>query len=141
MSKSTNLLCIKEDLYTEQSKFGNIGLNPKGARYFDDGKKQMLIIYQPEFIPYFVEEIDRMEISKPIKVYVYSPGSYAFDDEFTIVADKVSLCALPQNIIDAMARVMPERVSKKSIEAAAPIIETPAPKENSLFDNLENEEV
>lgn len=126
MDKSTDLLCIKEDLYTEHPKFGHIGLNPKGARYFADGKKQMLVIYRPEFIPYFVEEIDKMDIAEPIKVYVYAPDRYAYDDEFAIVADKVSLCALPQNIIDAMARVMPDKVSEKTIAAAAPTIETAA---------------
>lgn len=139
MDKSTDLLCIKEDLYTEHPKFGNIGLNPKGARFFADGKKQMLVIYRPEFIPYFVDEIDKMDIAEPIKVYVYAPARYAYDDEFAIVADKVSLCALPQNIIDAMARVMPDKVSEKTIAAAAPTIEAPSPEQYSLFGNPENE--
>lgn len=139
MDKSTDLLCIKEDLYTEHPKFGHIGLNPKGARYFADGKKQMLVIYRPEFIPYFVDEIDKMDIAEPIKVYVYAPDRYAYDDEFAIVADKVSLCALPQNIIDAMARVMPDKVSEKTIAAAAPTIEAPSPEQYSLFGNPENE--
>lgn len=139
MDKSTDLLCIKEDLYTEHPKFGHIGLNPKGARYFADGKKQMLVIYRPEFIPYFVEEIDKMDIAEPIKVYVYAPDRYAYDDEFAIVADKVSLCALPQNIIDAMARVMPDKVSEKTIAAAVPTIETAAQGQYSLFGNPENE--
>lgn len=141
MNKSTDLLCIKEDLYTELPKFGNIGLNPKGCRYFANDKKQMLVIYRPEFIPYFVEEIDKMEVTEPIKVYVYAPDRYAYDDEFAIVADKVSLCALPQNIIEAMARVMPQKSDKASDDAAAsPAAETPAVEHNSLFDDLENEE-
>lgn len=139
MDKSTDLLCIKEDLYTEHPKFCHIGLNPKGARYFADGKKQMLVIYRPEFIPYFVDEIDKMDIAEPIKVYVYAPDRYAYDDEFAIVADKVSLCALPQNIIDAMARVMPDKVSEKTIAAAAPTIKAPSPEQYSLFGNPENE--
>lgn len=138
MEKSTDLLCIKEDLYTELPKFGHIGLNPKGARYFANDKKQMLIIYRPEFIPYFVEEIDKMEVSKPIKIYVYAPDRYAYDDEFAIVADKVSLCALPQNIIDAMTRVMPDNVSEKAVSAAAPTIEA-SEEQNTLFGNLEND--
>lgn len=140
MNKSTDLLCIKEDLYTELPKFGHIGLNPKGARYFANDKKQMLIIYRPEFIPYFVKEIDKMEVSEPIKIYVYAPDRYAYDDEFAIVADKVSLCALPQNIIDAMARVMPDKVNEKTVSAAAPTIEVPSAEQYSLFGNLENEE-
>lgn len=139
MDKSTDLLCIKEDLYTELPKFGAIGLNPKGARYFAKGNKQMLIIYRPEFIPYFVDEIDKMEVTEPIKVYVYAPDRYAYNDEFAIVEDKVSLCALPQNIIDAMARVMPEKASEKAVAEADIVIDEIAPDENSLFGNLENE--
>ncbi len=141
MIKSTDLLCIKENLYTELPKFGHIKLNPNGARYFADGKKQMLIIYQPEFIPYFVEEIDKMEVDERIKVYVYAPGRYAYDDEFAIVADKVSLCALPQNIIDAMAYVMPDKASERTIASEAPAVEKPSAEQGSLFGDLDNEEV
>lgn len=137
MDKSTDLLCIKECLYTELPKFGRIGLNPKGARYFANNKKQMLVIYRPEFIPYLVEEIDKMELDEPIKVYVFAPDRYAYNDEFAIVADKISLCALPQNIIDAMARVMPDKVSEKTIAPPASTIETAA-EENSLLGTLEN---
>ena len=141
MVRSTGLLCIKEELYTELPHFGNIELDPKGARYFADDKKQMLIIYIPEFIPYFVKEIDKMEVSEPIKVYVYAPDRYAYDDEFSIVRDKVSLCALPQNIIEAMARVMPDRVCEDSAASEETTIETISDDENSLFDKLEPEEL
>lgn len=123
MDKSTDLLCVKEDLYDEQSTFGRIKLNPKGARYFTSGDRKMLILYHPEFIPFFVGEIEKMKIDTPIKTYVYSPGKYAYDDEFAIVQDKVTLCALPQNIIDALARVLPERTSDLELKAAAPRIE------------------
>lgn len=140
MDKSTDLLCIKEDLYTELPKFGRIGLNPKGARYFANDKKQMLIIYRPEFVPCFVDEIDKMKIAEPIKVYVYAPDRYAYDDEFAIVADKVSLCALPQNIIDVMARIMPDKVSEKTIAAAAPTIEAQSIGQDTLFGDIENKE-
>lgn len=140
MMKSTDLLCIKENLYDEKSTFGRIKLNPKGARLFADGDRQMLVIYYKEFIPYFVEEIDKMEVKTPIKVYVYSPGKYAFDDEFAIVSDKVQLCALPQSIIDAMVRVLPEKSTDRVIAEAAPIVEKEDPKERNLFDNLEETE-
>lgn len=114
--KSTNLLCIKEDLYIEKSKFGEIKLNPSGARYFEDKGRGMLIIYRPEFIPAFVEQIRKMEFNSenPLKVYVYSPGRYAFNDEFESVADKIELYAIPENIIEAMVRVLPDRKEEKS---------------------------
>ena len=136
MNKSTDMLCIKEDLYDELPKFGHIRLNPKGARYFANDKKQMLIIYVPEFIPYFVNEIDKMELAEPIKVYVYAPDRYAYNDDFAIVEDKVSLCALPQSIIDAMSRVMPKKLSEKEIASAAPSIDEIFSDENSLFGSI-----
>lgn len=139
MEKSTDLLCIKEDLYTEKNTFGRIKLNPKGARYFDDGKKEMLVIIRPEFIPDFVKEIEKMEPKEQIKIYVYSSGRYAYDDEFSGVADKVKVCALPENIIEAMARVMPDKVSEKEIEAAAPGMQETEKSETTLFDDLTSE--
>lgn len=135
MYKSTPLLNIKEDLYTEKFKFGKIKLHPKGARYFEDDKKKMLVIYRPEFIPYFVEEIDKMEIEKPILVYVYSPGKYAFDDEFEIVAEKVQLCALPQAIMEAMSRVLPNKKEEEPIPETEIKI-TDGVEEIDLFANL-----
>ena len=138
MYKSTTLLNIKEDLYTEIFKFGRIKLNPKGARYFKDDKKKMLVIYRPEFIPYFVEEIDKMEIENPIMIYVYSPGKYAFDDEFEIVAEKVQLCALPQAIIDAMSRVLPDKKDKEQIPETEIKI-TEGLEEIDLFANLKED--
>lgn len=135
MYKSTPLLNIKEDLYTEKLKFGRIKLNPQGARYFEDDKKKMLVIYRPEFIPYFVEEINKMEIEKPILVYVYSPGKYAFDDEFEIVTEKVQLCALPQAIIVAMSRVLPDKKEEELIPETE-IKVTDGVEEINLFANL-----
>lgn len=61
MSASTDLLCIKNDLYEEQSEFGNIKLRPRIARYFDDGKQKMLIIYK-------VEAIESIRMWKPLYI-------------------------------------------------------------------------
>jgi adenine-specific DNA-methyltransferase len=136
MELSTDMLCIKENLYDEQPKFGRIKLNPKGARYFEHGDNRMLIIYRPEFISFFVDEIGKMELNEPIKVYVYSPGRYAYDDEFSIVAEKVLLCALPEAILEAMVRILPKRVSKKTVEEAAPALVESESNNNDLFSNL-----
>lgn len=44
MNLSIDMLCIKEDLYTEQTKFGGQQTYKNVFRYFDDGKKRMMII-------------------------------------------------------------------------------------------------
>ena len=108
---STGLLCIKNDLYTEAS-FGGRKMNPKYARYFEHAGQRMLVIYEERAIPFIAEIIKTMPEGEKIKVYVFSHGSYAYDDEFAEVADRVKLCALPQAIYDAYQKVLPKRKPK-----------------------------
>ena len=109
MSASTDLLCIKNDLYEEQSVFGNIKLRKNIARYFDDGKQKMLIIYKVEAIESIVEEIKKMPDDTFIKIYVFSTNNYAMDADFEEVSDKVFLCALPAAIYNAYRKVLPRK--------------------------------
>lgn len=104
---STGLLCIKNDLYTE-APFGDRKLNPKYARYFEHGNKRTLIIYDERAIPFIADIIKTMPKGDKIKVYVFSHGSYAYDDEFADVESCVELCALPQAIYDAYKKVLPK---------------------------------
>lgn len=108
MSLSTDLLCIKEDLYTKQDSFGSLHKNDKIYHYYADGKKQMLVIFKEEYIEFFVEQIKEMEVKEPIKVYLFSPSRNAFTDEFIEVEDKVKCVALPAAIYDAYQRVLPK---------------------------------
>ena len=110
VTAATDLLCIKEDLYEEQGAFGRLALERQDARYFDNGRKQMLVIYQEERVDDIAEEIKGMDFGKGrLKIYVFSPGRYAFDDNFTEVADKVELVALPAAIYDAYQSVLPKQ--------------------------------
>lgn len=109
MMASTELLCIKHDVYDEQRTFGNITLRPTIARYFTGGKQQMLIIYRTEAIESLVAEIAQMPESTNILVYVFSTTNYAMDADFEEVSDKVRLCALPAAIYNAYLRVLPKR--------------------------------
>lgn len=114
VSAATDLLCIKEDLYTEQPMFGRYKTHPKALRYFADGKgKQMLVLYREEYAPEIAEEIKQMDFGKGrLKIYLFSPGRYAFDDEFYEVQEKVQLVALPAAIYDAYQRVLPKKREK-----------------------------
>lgn len=114
---ATDLLCIKEDLYEEQQTFGRFTLKPHLARYFNDGRKHMLIVYREELIDEIVEEIKCLPLTPSrgegnLKIYVFSPGRYAFTDNFREVEDKVELVALPAAIYDAYQKVLPKRKEK-----------------------------
>lgn len=113
VAAATDLLCIKEDLYEEQKTFGRFKLKPHLARYFNDGKKHMLIIYREELIDEIAAEIKTMDFGKMrLKIYVFSPGRYPFTDNFREVEDKVELVALPAAIYDAYQKVLPKRKEK-----------------------------
>ena len=117
VAAATDLLCIKEDLYEEQRTFGRLKLKPQLVRYFNDGRKHMLIIYREELIDEIVEEIKNLPLTPSegrgnLKIYVFSPGRYPFTDNFSEVADKVELVALPAAIYDAYQKVLPKRREK-----------------------------
>ena len=53
-----------------------------------------------------------MTLSGKVKIYVFAPGNYAYDDEFFEVQNKVELCALPAAIYNAYQKVLPKRKTK-----------------------------
>jgi adenine-specific DNA-methyltransferase len=113
VAAATDLLCIKEDLYEEKKTFGRFKLKPQLARYFNNGKRHMLIVYREELIGEIAEEIKNLDFGKMrMKIYVFSPGRYAFTDNFREVEDKVELVALPAAIYDAYQKVLPKRREK-----------------------------
>lgn len=118
---ATDLLCIKEDLYEEKPMLGTLKLKPQLARYFSDGQKHMIVVYREEVVYELVEAIKTLEFGKSIlKIYIFSPGRYAFDDDFYEVQDKVQLVALPAAIYDAYQRVLPKQKERLLDEAEEP---------------------
>ena len=106
---STDMLCIKEDLYTEQPTFCGERTYKGIFRYFNDGQKQMLVIYREEVIDRMVELIYGMDVKGKIKIYVFSPSEDPWEDSFEDVSDKVELCALPAAIYNAYRRILPKK--------------------------------
>ena len=106
---STDMLCIKEDLYAEQPTFCGERTYKGVFRYFDDGQKQMLVIYREEVIDHLVELISGMDVKGKIKIYVFSPSEDPWEDSFEDVSDKVELCALPAAIYNAYRRILPKK--------------------------------
>ena len=115
---ATDMLCIKNDVYTEASFCGK-NINPNIARYFDNGQgNRMLVIYEERAIQLLVQLMAQTE-DDGIKtmVYVFSPGADPYTDDFEDVAERVKLCALPSAIYEAYKRVLPKRKPKFLDEA------------------------
>ena len=126
MALSTDMLCIHNDTYIEKP-FAGKNINNKIARYFEsnDGTKRMLVIYRAEAIQALVElmkqEFKNAESKEngKLMVYVFSPNGYAYDDEFEDVADYVSLCAMPDAVLNAYRRVLPKKRQAQLLEDVA----------------------
>lgn len=126
MALSTDMLCIHNDTYIEKP-FAGKNINNKIARYFEsnDGTKRMLVIYRAEAIQALVElmkqEFKNGESKEngKLMVYVFSPNGYAYDDEFEDVADSVSLCAMPDAVLNAYRRVLPKKRQAQLLDDVA----------------------
>lgn len=165
MVLSTDMLCIRNDAYTEKS-FAGKNINKKLSRYFEsnDGLKRMLVIYREEAIAAIAQLIKQVckeeknddttgkkmsAKTQKILVYVFSPNGYAYDDEFEDVADYVELCALPDALLNAYRRVLPKR--KPQLLPDADVAETEngetvdlgalETREQDLFDFNGNQEM
>lgn len=144
MALSTDMLCIHNDTYSEKP-FAGKNINNKIARYFEsnDGTKRMLVIYRTEAIQALVElmkqEFKNAESKEngKLMVYVFSPNGYAYDDEFEDVADYVSLCAMPDAVLNAYRRVLPKKRQAQLLDDVAEETDSEARtvEESDLFQN------
>ena len=144
MALSTDMLCIHNDTYSEKP-FAGKNINNKIARYFEsnDGTKRMLVIYRAEAIQALVElmkqEFKNGESKEngKLMVYVFSPNGYAYDDEFEDVADYVSLCAMPDAVLNAYRRVLPKKRQAQLLDDVAEETdsEVRTVEESDLFQN------
>lgn len=123
---SVSLLCIKEDVFKEETMFGD--LKAEGFRYFKDGKKQFLVILDPEKIEEITEQLEQMDIEGRMPVYVYTTGQYPYTEDFWQISEKVELYPYPACIYGACEKVMPKMEDK-------PIV---LPEDIQLTDEEEN---
>jgi adenine-specific DNA-methyltransferase len=107
-----NLLRIKHDVYKE-TQLGELENPYRRYRYFEEDGKQLLVILDTELIGDIVEQLEDMEVSKPIPTYVFATGAYPFTEDFESVADKVELYPLPHGIYQACERNMPKMIDKE----------------------------
>ena len=111
-----DLLCIKEDIYTEQKQFGALSLSGKEQmlRYFAEDGRGMLMVYDTRVIPFITKEIEKMDLKEqPLKIYVFTDGAYPYIDDFASVIDKVSLIPMPYAYHRAIKDVLPEEETTK----------------------------
>lgn len=103
MSSLVDVLCIKNDIYKEEETFGGERFKPSVLRYFKDEAGQMLIVLDERVVSTIVPMIaDVATKDNPLKVYVYSDGAYAYEDEFREVLPVIDLCAMPDAYLQAL---------------------------------------
>lgn len=108
MLLASDMLCVKEDLYDELNEFAGIPTVSNGFRYFSDGTRQMLVIYNEEAIYDIVPTLEETNVDVPVSVYVFSPGNDAWSSDFESVRHKIRLTALPAAIYNVYTRILPD---------------------------------
>lgn len=125
---ATELLCIKEDIYSEQKQIGGYQLNATYVRCFQQGQLYLLVIYDEDVIEQMVEVIQSVvtadtDRNTHFKVYVFSNGQYPYTEEFEEVLPYITLCALPDAIYKAYQNVLPKRQRQQVPELEEPTAE------------------
>lgn len=139
---STDMLCIKEDLYSEMNEFAGQQTHQNVFRYFEKGGKRMMVIYNEEAVPEIVKLIEKYDIpcGQIIKVYVFSPSEDPWAGEFVSVEGKVELCALPLAILNAYKRVLPKQHPVDVFVKPECVQEETQTDGNSIFDSMKGGE-
>lgn len=112
MASCVDLLCIKNNIYHEVESFGGKRFKKSVLRYFKDEAGQMLIVLDERVVSIIIPMIAEVATKEnPLKVYVYSDGAYAYEDEFREVLPFIELSAMPDAFIQALKTedVLPEK--------------------------------
>jgi adenine-specific DNA-methyltransferase len=102
---STDLLCIKEDCYTDLTE--DNGFNIKQCRiYTNDAGKYLIIVYhsrqQIQVCEQLAEYIKTLNgLSEKVRLYGFSPEKETLTEDFIEVADKIEAVPLPEAIYNA----------------------------------------
>lgn len=103
MASLVDLLCIKNNIYKEQETFGGKKFKKNVLRYFKDEAGQMLVVLDECVVSIIIPMIAEVATKQnPLKVYVYSDGAYAYEDEFHKVMPVIELCAMPDAFLQAL---------------------------------------
>ncbi|WP_245855404.1 site-specific DNA-methyltransferase [Hymenobacter mucosus] len=137
--RATDLLCLKENCYQPLPGTPDDG----SFRAFGSDSATTVIVYDDlavEAAAAFVATLPvpaHAPADQPwCAVYVFAPGSYAYQEEFAPVAARVRLSALPEALYRAWQHLLPQEGIMRSIEetpsepqAAAPVAASaPAPR-------------
>ena len=113
MASLVDLLCIKNNIYQEQETFGGKKFKKSVLRYFKDEAGQMLVVLDERVVSIVIPMIAEVATKQnPLKVYVYSDGAYAYEDEFHKVMPVIELCAMPDAFLQALegrTDILPKR--------------------------------
>ena len=115
---ATELLCLKEGVYSPVQDFKGLGTIDRinkndDIAVFAEAWGQFMVIYDDAMIEESIEVIKQLNVLKtndlPIKVYVFSNGQYPYTEDFEEVLDMITLCALPDAIYKAYQNVLPKK--------------------------------
>lgn len=112
---STDLLCIKEDCYTELTQAA--GFAPTHCRLFhNENGKYMIVIYHSrkqwqvcQDLTSYIQALSGL--SEPVRLYGFSPEKENLAADFAEVRDKIAAVALPSAIYQAYRAVFRELFS------------------------------
>jgi len=96
VNESTDMICIKESAFEKV-------IDKEGFKIFKNDHIYLGIIFDEDSIADFVKESKK--INNKFNVYIFSLDASVPEDEFKEIKDKVTLCPIPEVILQVYRRV------------------------------------
>ena len=125
--RAMELLCLKENCYAELPGSGG----PKGVlRAFGSERAAVVVVFDEDAVEGAAAFVAGLPVPAGAEagrawcaVYVFAPGSYAYEEEFADVADRARVCALPEALYRAWQELLPAAgKARKVAPPSTPIV-------------------
>ncbi len=139
---STELLCIRENCFTDITK--QAGFKPSECKVFlNDLGKYMVVIYHSRNFPIVCEQVNEwvkenfnLPLEEKIRLYCFSPEKDSLAEDFADIEDYIEAVPLPDAIYNAFrATFKTLKLDRKHIELNPNEAEAPS----TLFDDQTDE--
>jgi adenine-specific DNA-methyltransferase len=98
VARSKDMLCLREDAFEPV-------LKNNGYQLFKGVKSFCAIVFDPEKIEKFKQEIRKLNINKPLNIYIFSLSNDTYSSDFIDLGVVYTVRPIPESILEVYRRI------------------------------------
>lgn len=104
IDRSTDLIRVREGAFEPV-------IDQAGLKVFKGKEHLTAIVFNPDKLTQYVRQIEELDISKIVNLYVFSLSNYAYQDELPESELEITTCPIPESILEVYQRIFRKRVN------------------------------